>query len=141
MSRPDVPLRRHALSLALFAAALVAPATAQAQRGAPPPPLQVPKCIIQVTGINSGANDVRVQSVHFIEGAQPPAILGASGILVFPPTNTRAQRSYSRLDPCDAGTVEVLLVDPLNPQRQKTVRLAITLQRRTVDVGDVKRLF
>lgn len=141
MSFTDVPLRRHALSLALAGAALFAPGVAEAQRGVPPAPLQVPKCEVQVTGINSGANDVRVQSVHFIQGTQAPAILTGSGMLDIPATNTRVQRNFGRLDPCDAGQVEVLLVEQATPQRTKTVRLAITPQRRTVDVGDVRRFF
>ncbi|MBL8982541.1 MAG: hypothetical protein JNL26_10185 [Gemmatimonadetes bacterium] len=118
------------------------PGLAEAQRGLPPAPLQVAQCSVQVTGINSGTDEVRTASVQFIEGNRPPAPLTASGgALDIPATNTRVQKQFSRLDPCDAGTVQVTLVLQSSPQKTHVMRLAITPQRRTVDLGDVRRLF
>lgn len=114
---------------------------AQGVRGAPPPALQLPQCAVQVAGFNNGATDVRVTSVQVVEAGQTSGLMVAGGAFTLATGGVKVVRMASRLAKCGEGRAEVTLELQSNPKRTHVFKTALTPERTSVELGDVKRFF
>lgn len=116
---------------------------ASAQRPpANPANLQLPQCVIQVSGYTTSVTEVKVVSVTVVDGNQSDRLALATPVQVFAPNGPKVLRSYSKLAACPRGNVEVSLEMTGRPPRTALFRTGVPVNgQTTIELADVKRLF
>jgi len=126
----------------LLSASLFASRAAAQRPPANPANLQLPQCMIQVSGFSTAVVDVKVLSVQVVDGNQTERLTMAGPSQTFAPNGPKVLRSYSKLAACPRGNVEVSLELTGRPPRTAVFTAPVPVNgRTTIELGDVKRLF